>query len=154
MRSFIPMAIAASFAAVGLSAGLNRAKEPTREDHTAAMQGVWAIEAFTLDGNTIPPKDMKQWRRIVKGNHVTWKNRDATMIELDINFDPTQMPMTLDSTIATGKDKGQTLLAIYELKGDKLRVCFAHPGKSRPKEFSSAPGSEQSLYVARRLKQQ
>jgi hypothetical protein len=70
MRSFIPMAIAASFAAVGLSAGLAWATEPAREDHTAAMQGDWSIEAFTLDGNTIPPGDMKQWRRIVKANHV------------------------------------------------------------------------------------
>jgi uncharacterized protein (TIGR03067 family) len=153
MRNFISMAIAASIAAIDPSAGLTLANNLAQEDHLAAMQGVWEIEAFTINGNPIRPEDMKDWRRIVQGNHVTWKNGDAPMIELVIKFDPTQMPMTLDSTIVTGEAKGQTLLAIYELNGDKLRVCFAHPDRPRPKEFSSDSGSEQSLYVARRLKQ-
>jgi uncharacterized protein (TIGR03067 family) len=116
------------------------------------MQGDWAIEAFTLEGNSIDREQLKNWRRIVKANHVTWKIGDDPVIELDITFDSTKKPMTLNSTIATGEQKGHVLLAIYELKDDELRVCFANPDKPRPAEFSSKKGSGQSLYLAKRVK--
>ena len=29
-----------------------------------------------------------------------------------------------------------TQIGIYELDGDKLKVCFTYPGGQRPKEFS------------------
>ena len=36
-----------------------------------------------------------------------------------------------------GPNEGKTFLAIYELKGDELRVCYDLTGKSRPAEFAS-----------------
>jgi uncharacterized protein (TIGR03067 family) len=128
-----------------------RADEVEERD-TAAMQGTWAIESFTFDGNLMAPEQFKNWRRIVQNNHVTWKNGDETLLELEIKIYPAAQPKTLDSTFAAGDSKGQTLLAIYELKGDELRVCFANPGKPRPTEFTSTSGSGQSLYVAKRVK--
>jgi uncharacterized protein (TIGR03067 family) len=137
-------------AAANFSASI-RAAEPSQKD-IEAMQGAWAIESFTLDGNKLELEQLKSWQRIVENNHVVWKNGTEIMVELDIKFDPSQKPMTLDSTIATGDAKGQTALAIYELKDDELRVCFAFPDKPRPKEFSSTAGSGQSLYTAKRAK--
>ncbi len=153
MRLSTTLTLAAGAAAIGiLSSGILGA-EPIRKDKDSeAMQGTWTIESLTLDGNKLPPEQLKNWRRIVERSHATWKNGTETMIELDIKFDPSQKPMTLDSKIATGEDKGKTLLAIYELKDDKLRVCFANLGKPRPTEFSSNPGSGQSLYTAKRVK--
>ena len=151
MKLHITLALAAGAAMIGALSGGIRATEPNQKD-IEAMQGVWTIESFTVDGNKISPEQLKNWRRIVEGNHVTWKNGPATIAELDIKFDRTKKPMTLDSTIATGDNKGETLLAIYELNGDELRVCFASPGKPRPTEYSSKPGSGQSLYTARRVK--
>jgi uncharacterized protein (TIGR03067 family) len=152
MRLSITLALAAGAAMIGaLSSGI-RAAEPGQKD-IVAMHGTWSVESFTLDGNNIAPEQLKNWRRIVESNnHVTWKNGAETMVELDIKFDPSQKPMTLDSTIVTGDSKGETLLAIYELQGDELRVCFASPGKPRPMGFSSEPGSGQSLYTAKRVK--
>lgn len=152
MNLRITLALAAVAAAIGSLSGGMRAAEPSQED-VAAMQGTWAIESFTLDGNPIAPEQLNAWRRIVEDNHVTWKDGDQTMVELDIKFDPGREPMTLDSTIATGEAKGQTLLAIYELiTDDELRVCFAYPGKPRPTEYSSGPGTGQSLYTAKRVR--
>ena len=61
------------------------------------------------------------------------------MVELDIKFDPSQKPMTLDSTIVTGDTKGETLLAIYELQGDELRVCLPAPASPDPWGFPANP---------------
>ncbi|RIK83284.1 MAG: hypothetical protein DCC68_03930 [Planctomycetota bacterium] len=148
MRVHAPALLAVALA---LFASFVRADEPQKEARDA-MQGTWTIESFTLNGNEVDPGQLKNWRRIVERNHVTWKNGDQTMIELEIKFDPSQAPHTLDSTIKTGESSGHTLLAIYEFKDDKLTVCFANPGDARPKEFSSKPESGQSLYVARRVK--
>ena len=153
MRNRIFLALVAFATLICISAPAVLAAEPSVKDqHAAAMQGVWSIEAFSLEGNAIDSEQFKSWRRIVKNNHVTWKNGDDTMIELDIAFDHSKKPMTLDSTIAKGESKGQVLLAIYELKGDTLRVCFGNPDKPRPTDFSSKSGSGQSLYTAKRVK--
>ncbi len=122
-------------------------------DETAAMQGTWKIESFINNGETLSNDTFSSWRRIVKDDRVIWKRGDEVLVELAIKYNPRAKPMTLDSTIQTGEGKGQTLLAIYELNDGELRVCAAPPGKPRPRDFSSTPGSDQLFYSARRIGQ-
>jgi len=49
-----------------------------------------------------------------------------------------------------GATKGKTQLGIYELDGDKVKFCFAAPGKDRPTEFTADAGSLQTLSVWKR----
>jgi uncharacterized protein (TIGR03067 family) len=127
------------------------AAETTQKD-IDAMQGSWSITSFVSDGEAVAAETIARWQRLVERDHVTWKQGNDTMVELTIKFDPSAKPMTLDSTIATGEAKGEVLLAIYELDGDELRVCFTGPGKPRPKDFSSNQGAGQILFTAKRVK--
>jgi uncharacterized protein (TIGR03067 family) len=150
MKRSITLPLSAIAAAlVIMSVGL-RAAEPTPEQ-TKAMQGTWALEKFVLNGNEVDAEQLKSWRRVVENDHVTWTLSNGNTVETDMKYDPSQTPMTLDTTFANGDEKGRTTLAIYELKDDVLRVCFADFGKARPSEFSSEPGSGQHLFVARRI---
>jgi uncharacterized protein (TIGR03067 family) len=151
MRTTHLLACAACVAAIAWQASGVRAADSSEQD-VAAMQGVWKVESVTLDGNEVLAENLKNWHRIVEGSHVAWKDGETTLIELDIKLDPTQKPKTIESTIATGDDKGKVLLGIYELKDNVLRVCFANPDRPRPTEFSSTPDSGQSIYTARRVK--
>jgi hypothetical protein len=46
------------------------------------------------------------------------------------------------------------MIGIYELEGDKLRICFAKPGaKERPTRIETKPDSGQSLTVYKRNKE-
>lgn len=126
------------------------AAEPSEADREA-MQGTWTIQAFTVDGKDIPANTLATWRRIVAGKHVIWKQGEEILVEMDMEFDPTQKPMTLDSTVASGDSKGQKVLAIYEWTDDLLRVCFALPDKPRPTEFSSVLDSGRWLFTAKRV---
>ena len=144
------LCFALAFIAAGLAIAAF-AGEPTQKD-IEAMQGTWTIESFTSDGQDVPQETIQRWRRIVAGDRVTWKQNEDILVELRIKFDPAKKPMTLDSTIDSGDAKGQTLLAIYELNGDELRVCFTAPDQSRPTEFSAAQGSGQLMYTAKRVK--
>jgi uncharacterized protein (TIGR03067 family) len=137
----------------GLAAAA-RADEPASETAKKAMdamQGTWAVLSLSSNGEDVPPETIATWQRIVKDTHVVWKDRGDTLLETDIKIDPSKLPMTLDSTIASGDAKGQTMLAIYELADDVLRVCFAPPGEPRPTAFGAASGSGLLMFTAKRL---
>ena len=52
---------------------------------------------------------------------------------------------------ADGPNKGKTILAIYELNGDTLRVCYDLTGKVRPTEFKTKKGELLFLAIYRHL---
>jgi hypothetical protein len=49
-------------------------------------------------------------------------------------------------------NKGKIILAIYELKGDTLRVCYDLSGKARPSEFKAKPDTPLFLVNYKREK--
>jgi len=50
-------------------------------------------------------------------------------------------------------DQGKTSAGIYALAGDRYQVCFAAPGKERPKEFATKAGSGLTCYTLKRAKE-
>src|SRR5882724_7401069 len=56
-----------------------------------------------------------------------------------IDLDPSAKPKAVDITYTQGLLKGCTVPAIYELKGDTVKVCFAWQSKNRPTEFLGDP---------------
>ncbi len=69
-----------------------------------------------------------------------------------IKVDPSKTPKWMDSKATNDAAKGELSLGIYKIAGDDYKVCFAPPGKDRPKKFSSIPGSGQILQVWKREK--
>jgi uncharacterized protein (TIGR03067 family) len=59
----------------------------------------------------------------------------------------------MDITGTEGPNKGKTMLAIYELEGDSMKVCYDMSGKERPTEFKTKPGTAQFLAKYKREKQ-
>jgi uncharacterized protein (TIGR03067 family) len=70
----------------------------------------------------------------------------GTFEEGTFKLDPSTTPKSFDLTGTNGPNKGKQLLAIYELDGDNLKVCYDLTGKTRPKEFKTTEGSQ--LYLA------
>ena len=60
--------------------------------------------------------------------------------------------MTMDIISTEGPNKGKTFLAIYELDGDTLKVCYDLTGKSRPTEFKTQKGVLHFLVTYQRAK--
>jgi uncharacterized protein (TIGR03067 family) len=52
-----------------------------------------------------------------------------------------------------GPNKGKTFLAIYELTGDSLKICYDLEGKTRPTEFRTNPGTQLFLVLYKRVTQ-
>ena len=65
---------------------------------------------------------------------------------------PEMMPPGLDVTGTDGPNKGKTLLAIYDLTGDTLKICYDIEGKVSPTKFESTKENKLLLIVYKRKK--
>jgi len=57
--------------------------------------------------------------------------------------------MTITDT--AGPNQGKTFPAIYELKGDTLRICYDLSGAKRPTEFKTVAGTQLYLVTYTRV---
>ena len=69
-------------------------------------------------------------------------------------IDPTRRPKAIDFTQATeGPTRGRTVPGIYEVAGDRLRVCRTTGGPVRSTAFPSRAGRGQVLLVLERVRE-
>lgn len=116
-----------------------------------AIQGTWRASAAELGGKPFPEEVRKSIKLTLKDGKYTvtvGKNPDQG----DVKLDPSAKPKTMDVTGTEGPNKGKTILAIYELDGDALKVCYDLSGKARPAAFKSAEGTQQFLVTYKREK--
>ena len=128
------------------------------------QRGLWHRQAreqkagWNLGGGIGPPRSAqknseegKGIRCVIEGTKVVAKlpgegNPAGTLI---IKIDAREKLKTMDIRSEREKD---TILAIYELEGNILRVCWSPLGKERPTEFASKPGTGHALVVLKREK--
>jgi len=53
-------------------------------------------------------------------------------------LDPKKIPKQMDIFPTSGDNNGKTLLAVYELAGDKLTICYSLSPSVRPDNFEPA----------------
>jgi uncharacterized protein (TIGR03067 family) len=126
--------------------------DPTKERDN--LQGLWRATAVEYNGESAPAAAAKQFHVKFDGDKISFnptaENRTHTYVP-----DPKAKPKAMDLTAGDGPKKGMKLpCAIYELDGDKLRICLDKEGEAgrRPTEFKTAPGSGFALITLERVK--
>jgi uncharacterized protein (TIGR03067 family) len=129
------------------------AKDEAIKKDRKLIEGTWKVVALEVDGNKAAEEDAKKIT-VVNGPDGTWTLfSDGKEIGKGTNsFDPTKKPKAIDFTQTEGEGKGNLYLGIYELGENTRKLCFAPPGKDRPTEFTTAPGSEHILVTFEREK--
>jgi uncharacterized protein (TIGR03067 family) len=124
--------------------------DAAKEEHQK-LDGTWVVEGVLRDPREKDPNEGKGIRCVIKGDKVVAKlpGDDKPAGGLIIKIDPTKKPKAMD---IRPEGENDTILAIYELKGDRLRVCWNPLGKQRPTELASRSGSGQSLVELKREK--
>jgi uncharacterized protein (TIGR03067 family) len=115
------------------------------------LDGTWLPSSAELAGKQFPDEVRKTIKLVVKGDKYTvtvGKDVDQGTVKLN----PAAKPKAMDITGSDGPNKGKTILAIYERKGDTLRVCYDLSGKNRPTEFKTEAGTQQFLVEYQRQK--
>jgi uncharacterized protein (TIGR03067 family) len=129
--------VVASLAAGGTVQG--KAGKDAGEDVLKKIQGTWKFVSQEVEGKPRPKQELAKQTITFDGD--TWTvRRDGKVFQAGTHkFDPEKKPSQVDAAVTAGEDKGATMLGIYELKGDALKVCFDPKGKERPTDFTSKP---------------
>jgi uncharacterized protein (TIGR03067 family) len=127
------------------------AREPKQDgkDELAKLNGTWTMVSGSLNGQNIPADDAKNIKVILKDGKYTVKNGDNAVDEGTFEINAAKKPKTMDRV--SGQN-GETLLGIYELDGETIKICFAAPDKPRPQELSGKEGEGRQVYVFKRDK--
>ncbi len=67
-------------------------------------------------------------------------------------LDGTKTPAEIDGVVQSGPNKGKTGKGLYKFEGDMLTMARAEPGKDRPAELASKPGSGVALVILKHEK--
>ena len=117
------------------------------------MAGTWRVISYEKDGKKTPAEQLEKTRSIFSADGKAMVQREGkTIIKGNFKIDPTKKPKQSEATYTEGELKGKTVLGIYEVDGDSMRICFSISGKDRPTEFSSKPDSGHVLIVYKRDK--
>src|SRR5262245_1288930 len=132
-------------AAVSLSFAADNVEEPASKKDLDGLQGSWNLVSAMQDGKALPGDEVKQTTIVISGDTFRFPGlaKDATSRAGTFKLDATKDPKEMDTISAEKEIK----LGIYELDGDRYKVCFAPAGKPRPNEFASKPGSGSLLQV-------
>ncbi|MFO0880412.1 MAG: TIGR03067 domain-containing protein [Gemmataceae bacterium] len=127
----------------------SRAEEDAIRAETKKLEGTWQLQSAVRDGKATPEEFVKKVRVVIKdGKHSVFLGDEAVVKQIPFRIDPSQKPKATTDTLPDGKE----IHGIYKLEGDRLTSCVAEPGKERPKEFASKPGSGHTLRVFQRVK--
>jgi uncharacterized protein (TIGR03067 family) len=153
VKAKVLVTLAAALVLVGSPVAANGEEdEAAVKKELAKWQGLWTFESLEKDGKPMPAEKLKN-RTIFFGadRYLVRLGGDILQIASQKLY-PTETPTALDVKILAGPDKDETMLGIYELKGDTLRVCLDSKGKARPKAFKTTANSGLVLAVYRRAR--
>jgi uncharacterized protein (TIGR03067 family) len=123
----------------------------SRAADAASLDGTWLALTAELGGVRQPPAVVTNIvLKMAEGKYeVTVAGHpDKGTCKVDASA----KPKTMDITGTEGPNAGRNIPAIYELTGDKLKICYGLKGSLRPTEFKSNPGTQQYLVVYQRKK--
>jgi uncharacterized protein (TIGR03067 family) len=136
---------------VGLLIAADSGRDATKKERKR-LEGTWTLTSVVRNNNPLPEDRLKDAKFVFQGERFTQQLGDKTLAKGTFRLDPGKKPQTIDMTMSEGAEKGKTILGIYQLEDDVLRICGAGPGGERPTEFASKDGTGHTLITCQRVK--
>jgi uncharacterized protein (TIGR03067 family) len=144
MRWHVLVMLAAGCSGAGPSAPDTAVKEDMQK-----LQGRWNVTSIEVNGARVPADKIGDPGAVIEGDRYAIHD-----FRLTITIDPTKTPKAIDMVGKEGNGKPLSMIGIFELDGDTLRICFAKPGqKQRPTTFETKANPGASLVVYQRQKE-
>jgi uncharacterized protein (TIGR03067 family) len=115
------------------------------------LDGTWLPVTAKLNGQELPAESLRNMRLLLAGESYT-ATVNGVRDSGTTKSDATANPPALEITGTEGPNAGRTMLAIYQLDGDKLTVCYDLQGAAHPTQFKAEAGSQYFLVTYRRMK--
>ena len=121
-------------------------------DDAKAVQGSWTPAKAELAGQPMTDDVLKTISlKLENGRYEVFVG--VLPDKGTYTIDSTTKPRSMTITGTEGPNNGKTYPAIYELKGDTLRICYDLSGAKRPTEFKTIAGTKLYLVTYNRKKE-
>jgi uncharacterized protein (TIGR03067 family) len=134
-------------AGLALSAGAETNQKTTANKELKKLAGTWEVVSVESNGRKAADDEIRGLAYVFEAS-VKWKlQKDGqTQAEGTLTIDATKEPPRIDYKIVTSiseESKGKSSLGIYELDGDRLKVCRTWPDNDqRSSQFAAAAASK------------
>jgi uncharacterized protein (TIGR03067 family) len=108
------------------------------------VKGEWVPIEAVDNGDPLPKELLASATLKIKGDEFVLDSTERHQGKFSVKT--ATSPKQIDATL----DDGSDVSAIYEIAGDRIKICYAQPGAARPKAFTSPAGSEYTLLVCKR----
>ena len=132
MRTLAPVAVVVFLILGGAQAG----DEVLIKKELEALRGNWNV---LIKGAEKADQDLQHQFSMVE-NSLQIRIGGAS-IDLKFRVNPAKKPKEINITRMLPDGSDTSMLGIYDLDGDTLKLCFDDFGKKRPTEFKSKAGS-------------
>jgi uncharacterized protein (TIGR03067 family) len=147
MRTFAFLSVIAVVVFLILG-GAQAGDEVLMKKELEALRGNWNAVIKGAGGND---QDLLHQFSMVENSLQIRMGGNSADFKFTVN--PRKKPKEINITRMLPDGSDASMLGIYELDGDTLKLCFDEFGKKRPIEFKAQSGSKQSNFVLKREKQ-
>jgi uncharacterized protein (TIGR03067 family) len=116
------------------------------------LEGIWEVVGMEMKGKALPAKDRPIQKVIFRDNKKAAQKEAKESQVYTYTLDPSKEPKTMEAT-EVGAKKKSTLVGIYQVDKDTLKLCLDLDGKGLPKEFKTNAQSEVILLELKRKKE-
>lgn len=110
-----------------------------------SVEGTYVLVSGELKGQALAKEVVQAASLVIEGNkHKAIADSDPVIGTHKLS--PGKTPKEIDSQETEGPSKGLTR-GIYKYENGEFTVCFAAPGKDRPKEFTTKSGTGEFVHA-------
>jgi uncharacterized protein (TIGR03067 family) len=143
-RSLLHVGVVMTLAFPCIALGDDAKKDESKID------GTWLGKTAEIGGKELPKQAVANLKLTLKKGEYEVQAESAD--RGTVTYDDSAKPKKMDIKGVEGPNKGKTILAIYELTGDTLKICYDLSGKSHPTEFKTRPKERLFLVTYERKK--
>jgi len=106
------------------------------DDISKKLIGTWQLTRGVVGGNALPAEAVKSIRLELTDGRYRLTGAESPD-EGTWTLHPDEKPLGMDVKGTNGPNKGKTFLSIFELDGDRMKICYDLSGRTRPTRFES-----------------
>jgi uncharacterized protein (TIGR03067 family) len=102
-------------------------------DSPCGLEGAWVPIAANVSGKELVVAELRVKYLVLDGHDYSIVDRSNQIVDCgEYLVNDSATPRTIDIVGRDGPNAGRSMLAIFELKGDQLTVCYDLDGQRRP----------------------